>query len=82
MSPDSEHDKQDSASSQKPSKIKNPFAKKREVLVKAAKKEHEKKMKEDKEKQKKKMARMDEKKQIEYLEKKINHLEDEILVSC
>ena len=76
---DSEHDKQDLASSQKASKTKNPFAKKRRGIstlerekVKAAKNEREKKMKEDK---KKKMAGMDEKK---YAEKE---LEDEILVS-
>ena len=88
MQSDSEHDKQDLASSQKALKIKNPFAKKRKDMktlerekVKAAKKEREKKMKEDKEKRKKKMDGMDEKKQRDYLEKKINKLEDEILVS-
>ena len=57
VQPDSELGKQDSASSQKPSKTKNPFAKKRRE-----------KMKEDK---KKKMAGMDEKKQREYLEKEL-----------
>lgn len=88
VQPDSEHDKQDLASSQKPSKSKNPFAKKRKDMktlerekVKAAKNKREKKMKEDKEKWKKKMSSMDEKKQREYLEKKINELQDEILVS-
>lgn len=88
MQPDSEHDKEDLASSQNASKIKNSFAKKRREMktlerekVKAAKKEREKKMKEDKDKRKKKMASMDDKKQRDYLERKINQLEEEILVS-
>ena len=61
MQSNSEHDKQDLTSSQKASKSKNPFAKKRKQMktLEASKKERGKKTKEDKERRKK-MDGMDE----------------------